>query len=120
MRVLTGVDIESTARFKALFEKKKSVLRKNYSQQEWEYAEGNDKPWQSLAGIWCAKEAAVKCLNNLGSGFMFSDFNISHDNRGAPKVELHQLEITSILINISVSISHNKEQTVAVVTALVD
>lgn len=108
---MIGIDIESVSRFDNLYSKKISLLQKMFKKYEWEYAITKANPSQTLAGIWCAKEAVVKALNPIKHVFI-KDITIKHRETGAPYVELNSDEINATSIHIS--ISHAKDYATAV------
>lgn len=104
--ISVGNDIEEVDRFSNLLTSKPDLLRKIFSEYEWNYS-GKKNQAQTLAGIWCAKEAVVKALS-YKMVIDVRDVEIQHHQNGAPYVcyidgltYLNKLEI-------HVSISHCK------------
>ncbi len=84
---------------------------------ELEYVERARDPRQTLAGLFCAKEALFKCLGP-GPAYHWCDMEVSHDEAGAPGFRFSgalAAHLTSRGLNASVSISHSGEYASAVV-----
>lgn len=60
-----------------------------FTQAESDYCRGRADEAESLAGIFAAKEAAVKALGRGNGGFGFCDVEITHDALGAPQLLFH-------------------------------
>ena len=110
-----GVDIEDISRFKSkTLENDSKFLYKIFTQNELDYCFKNSNPAPHLAARYCAKEATVKALSNMGSKTI-----------GYSKIEISKNENNSVYINIlidelknykySLSISHEKEKAIAFV-----
>ena len=73
-----------------------------------------------LASLWAVKEAVMKALGlGKNSGVSFKDIKLCHEESGKPYVELfgvakQEFDISHYGKNIEVSISHTKENAVAV------
>ena len=107
-----GIDIEEVNRFKRLLIIKPELVKKIFTQYEWEYASQKNTA-QSLAGIWCAKEAVVKALSALNLDIAITDVFIGHRKNGVPIV----LKINNVNIDsqkIKLSISHTKVNAIAI------
>ena len=78
-----GVDLERTARFRALVEKEAFFLRV-YTDAEREYLRGRPVPWESAAGLYCAKEALGKALGCGLTRSLFREAEVLHSPSGAP------------------------------------
>lgn len=80
--------------------------RKVFTSREWQYAfSGSGKFAERLAGMFAAKEAAMKAFDKIGAKH-FLEFEISHLSSGAPKLNKSRSRI---------SIAHNQDTVVAVV-----
>lgn len=108
---MIGIDIENISRFINLFKHKNILLQRMFNTSEWEYALTKANPSQTLAGIWCAKEAVVKALYPTKQVFI-KDVTISHKSSGQPFVIINNVNLKSELIKIS--ISHTKDYATAV------
>ena len=106
-----GVDIEEVSRFKRLLDSKPQILQKIFTQYEWKYAQTKHQA-QTLAGLWCAKEAVVKALVNYVA-LDIRDVHINHYSNGAPFVcTILNFEIAESY-DISLSVSHTKNYATA-------
>ncbi|MDR2201361.1 MAG: NAD(P)H-hydrate dehydratase [Clostridiales bacterium] len=107
---MIGIDITETARIKKSLENP-GFLRRVFTASEIAYYESRGRKAETLAGIFCAKEAVVKAL---GTGFIKSlapaDVEILHTDSGAPYAVVAG-------IKFDVSISHNRTTAVAVCAA---
>lgn len=101
---MLGIDIEEIERFKNL---DKHLIERVYTKNEIEYCKKFSNPHIHFAGMWCAKEAVVKALNDLS--LAVSQIEILHKSNGAPYVRistslkkyLHDNNIKDIHISIS-------------------
>ena len=83
-----GIDLCEISRMEKLLADDR-FLSRYFTQQEAEYIRSRGAlAAQSMAGIWAAKEAALKAM---GTGIRFSmkDVEILHDEMGAPVCRLH-------------------------------
>lgn len=108
-----GTDIESVERFRNLYEKKHSLLTKLFFSSELVYANQKGRPWETLTGIWCAKEAVLKAFTPVFS-LDVQEIEISRNKRGFPEVILHDKSHLLIPFKISISISHANDMATAV------
>lgn len=116
MRVSVGVDIASVARIeKAL--RSDAFKARVFTQRERLYCCGRPRPLESYAGIFCAKEAAIKAIKRgFGDGIMPNDIEVGHTSDGAPKLEfLGKAADVFAEYDSDVSISHDGGNAVAVV-----
>ena len=113
---MIGVDIASVERISKAIASDAFISRV-FTAAERAYCDGMPQPAQSYAGIFCAKEAAVKALGvGFGSGIMPTDIEISHDGNGAPHLSFFgkAAELVGDMAT-SVSISHDGGLAIAVV-----
>lgn len=103
MRV--GVDLISADKFTTLTKEDYKHWERVFSPYEWDYAFRDQSFHLHLAGLFAAKEAAMKATGEVGVG-NYRTFEISHDETGAPHLELP---------GSSVSISHDTSMVIAVV-----
>lgn len=112
-----GVDIVEIARIRAAIDRHGAGFRRRvYTELEWRQCE---RSYPSLAGRFAAKEAVMKALGT--GGMAFRDIEIERTASGKPVVHLagrmlrraHRLGVTSV----TVSISHSRENAVAVALA---
>ncbi len=111
-----GVDIEDISRFENKTQEKDShFLNRIYTKNELKYCFSNSHPAKHLAARFCAKEAVVKALNGLVKKMpKYSDIEILKKENGAPFVNLLNCNEN---IEISVSLSHDREKAVAFAAA---
>lgn len=116
---MIGIDTVRISRIKSAIENSAFVNRV-FTEAEQCYCNGKPNSAQSYAGLFCAKEAAVKALGiGFGNGVMPADIEIAHDANGAPKLNFYRgaVELFKPYIS-SVSISHDGDQAVAAVELL--
>ena len=110
---MVGIDIEEVERFKNLSSK---VLNRVYTVQEIEYCNSKAKPETHFAGMWCVKEAVVKCLNNLQ--FPVSEIEVLHKENGAPYIKISskikEYFDENNIRGIDISISHTNNYATAI------
>jgi|SRR5690554_4598794 len=109
---MVGIDIEEVDRFKRLVHKKPNLIKRLFSTYEWEYALNKNNPHQTLAGIWCAKEAVIKAFTTIELLSM-KDIQITHSEHGAPKAVVSKTHIENDYI-VHISISHSRNQATAI------
>ncbi len=99
-----GVDVVDLARFAATLERTPTMRQRLFTSAE------ADLPIESLAGRFAAKEALAKAMG-APSGLSWQDFEVVHDQRGAPEFVLHGAapeRVASLGIEtIHLSISHD-------------
>jgi len=101
-----GCDIEEIDRFEG---KSESFLRKIFTGAEIAYCHARARPAQHFAARFCAKEAVVKALANLGvSGVHYRDIEIVKDGE-IPRVDLAGFEVC-------ISLSHAAGMAMAIAT----
>ncbi|MDR2649533.1 MAG: holo-ACP synthase [Clostridiales bacterium] len=79
-----------------------------------------DKPHETAAGLFAAKEAAVKAMGVGFRGFWPCDVEIARDDLGKPSVCPHGVFkdiCRSKQVNIHISISHTKDIAIAFAVA---
>ena len=107
MKLFVGTDIESVDRFKKL-------LNKNiFFESEYNYSINKANSHQSLAGIWCAKEAVVKSFSQIKL-ITVREVQIICIKNCAPMAIIKNLKLKDLNFNISISISHTKEYATAI------
>lgn len=100
-----GTDIIEINRCISIFKKDTGKI---FTKYEREYLIKKNNP-QSIAGIFCAKEA---CIKALGGGYFLKDIEILHTDNGQPFIE--NIDNTKFLL----SISHCNTYAVATVIAM--
>jgi holo-[acyl-carrier protein] synthase len=99
MDIGVGIDIESPRRFA-------QAQRKLFTDTEWSHAAGRP---DSLAGIWCAKEAVVKAIGKWRT-ISLRDVELTWDAAGRPCAQIAGF-------SIDLTISHTQDAAVAVALA---
>ena len=84
---MLGTDIIEIERIKEAA-KKESFFKGVFTQKERAYYASHGSHAETLAGLFCAKEAVVKALGCGFKGFRPCDVEIAHDDLGAPHVNL--------------------------------
>ncbi len=108
-----GTDIESVSRFKRIWDHKPALLKRLFFSSELAYADTKDKPWETLTGIWCAKESVLKSLSNQVE-IRISEVEISKKNPQHLDVIIHNPKVKSDQFRYFVSISHSREYATAI------
>lgn len=88
-------------------------LQRVYTQAELAYAQ--NRP-ETLAGIFAAKEAAVKALGTGFKGIAFTDVEVRHTKLGGPYLVFYRrAEILMQGKSAQLSVTHNRTTAAAVV-----
>ena len=118
--ISVGIDIEEISRFKRLLDSKPQLLQRLFTQYEWQYALSKN-PSQTLAGIWCAKEATLKAFSFYIT-LEIRDVHIRHQSTGSPYVYAiyNCIEIENYQISLSISHSKNYATSVCMINNLVN
>lgn len=112
MQLFVGTDIESVERFQKLFQNKKKLLKRIFFESEYNYAMNNSSSAQSITGIWCAKEAVVKCFNKI-TPLTIKEVEIISQKNCSPSAIIYFSNKNEIKYNLSISISHTKDYATA-------
>lgn len=122
MIVGLGIDIVDIDRIKGKIVKGNGFKDSVFSESEILDCEKKTNPYESFASRFAAKEAFLKAL---GTGITFEfelkELEVCNDTYGKPFVKYSEivktmlLEKLSIVPNVLVSLSHSKNQSVAVV-----
>jgi len=110
-RVLAvGIDIESINAFPSdvLLPSGAAFRSRTFSPKEIAYATTKHSPIQTLLGIFCAKEAVIKCYTG-DKRLAFRDIAITHDSKGRPVCNVSDHKG----FEFKVSISHSDEYSCA-------
>lgn len=100
-----GVDLISVRKFGKIKRADYKPWSRVFSPREWKYAFGDASSAEHLAGIFAAKEAAMKATGFTGVK-NYRKFEITHALSGAPKINIK---------GGKVSISHDRNAAIAVV-----
>lgn len=114
-RCFIGVDIVDIQRFRALPPSKHSrFYERVFSKYEFEHCIGHSDPFPHFAGIFAAKEAVFKAINNF-LPFQLMHISIRHDTKGRPIVWLKNSKFSAWNQNleVQVSIAHSSDIAVA-------
>lgn len=109
MIVGVGLDVCQVARMEEQL-KKESFLKRYFCAEEQEYIRSRGQAAaNTMAGIFAAKEALVKCLGTGFTDTRLCDIAVLHDKLGAPYYDLRgsyaghaaQRSITSLYLSIT-------------------
>lgn len=104
------------------FEKLKNLdmfLNKNFTEYEKAYIVSKNKhKFETLAGLFCAKEAFLKALGiGVRNGVALNKIEVNHNNNGAPYYKIEEEVLSSLEVkkeNIALSITHTKTSATAI------
>ena len=111
-----GTDIIEIDRIKVAIERTPSFLSKAFTEKEIELFKAKEMRVETIAGNFAAKEALSKALGTGFRGYSLQDFEILRDQLGKPIVNISKKareKIGGRVLNINVSISHNKSNAIA-------
>jgi holo-[acyl-carrier protein] synthase len=118
LKIACGTDIIEINRIKdSIEEYGERFLKKIYTEAEINYCESHhNNKYQHYAGRFAAKEALFKAVSSIleVNNLDWNYFEIINDNSGKPKAEINNNRIKSI----DISISHSKENAVAMAVVL--
>lgn len=119
--MLVGIDIVDIARIRKAVERTPRFLNRVFTVQEIEYCLRKKDPYPSLAARFAAREALRKLDPVFIEGMSFQDSEIVTDAKGKPQLVLYGEASKRVrnagIRDISVSLSHTKEQAIAIVIA---
>lgn len=113
---MIGIDTVRISRIAAAIEKP-SFVNGVFTQAEQDYCNSRPKPEHSYAGVFCAKEAAVKAIKlGFTHGIRPTDIEVAHDGFGAPVLLFHGAAADAFSgMSADVSVSHDGEYAIAAV-----
>lgn len=119
--MLIGVDIIEIERVKKAVERTPRFLDRVFTSRELVYCMKKANPYPSLAARFAAKEALRKLHPAFIAGVRFHDLEVLPGEDGRPQVYLHgeaehRCRIEGIG-EISISLSHSREQAIATAIA---
>lgn len=115
--IKNGIDIVKIDRFEKLINNS-NFLNNNFNENELKYLEIHNST-ATLAGLFAAKEAFLKALKKGINNYSLKNIEITHDDNNAPSIILHNdLEDICDINNISVSISHDGDYAISIVSIL--
>ena len=100
-----GIDLVAIKRFEKIKAGDNKAWKHVFTEQEWDYAFHDKHSAEHLAGMFAAKEAAMKASGKAGIKNM-KTFEITHTKEGAPRLNKR---------GYRVSISHDHAYAIAVV-----
>lgn len=119
--MLIGIDIVDIARLKNVIDRTPRFLKRVFTAQELDYCFKKKDPYPSLAARFAAREAVRKLDNAFIKGIRFHDTEVIVDTEGKPQIILHgaarQRAREVNINNLAISLSHSREQAIAVVIA---
>jgi holo-[acyl-carrier protein] synthase len=116
-----GIDIVDIERIRTAIKRSAAgFISRVYTAEEIEYVGDFEENSESAAGIWAAKEAAVKALGcGFRDGILFQDMQVAHESQGRPYLLFSGRFLIvmqeSGLTSASLSISHCATHAVAAV-----
>lgn len=115
-----GVDLVDVERIRRALERASNgFLVRVFTAPERDYIAQAEDAAPRAAGMWAAKEAAVKALGTgFSDGIAFHDVTVEHDGRGQPRLRIDGRfrELAQGLVASSLSISHCACHAMAAVT----
>jgi holo-[acyl-carrier-protein] synthase len=119
--LLIGVDIVDIARIKQVINRTPRFLQRVFTVQELDYCFSKKDPYPSLAARFAAREALRKIDNIFIKGIGFHDSEVMVDSEGRPQLTLYGEALAKArdarIHNLDISLSHSREQAIAVVIA---
>ena len=110
----TGIDLVKIDSFTKLMDNE-TFINNNFNESEINYLHDHYST-QTLAGLYASKEALLKALKKGINNYSLKDIEVIHDSNKAPSFIFHnELEYLNNT-NISVSISHDGEYSISVVS----
>jgi holo-[acyl-carrier protein] synthase len=115
-----GTDIIEVGRIENMVARGKQYLEAIFTEKEMEYCESKARRYEYYAARYAAKEAMMKAFGTgWRDGLTYLDIEIVHDELGRPQVDLHgyarELFNHHQISQVSISISHSKENAIAVI-----
>ena len=115
--ISNGIDLVDINRFKNSINDD-TFLNKVFNEKEIEYIKKHES-LDTIAGIFAAKEAMLKAIKKGINNYSLKDIEISHDDNNAPFIILHNnIKSDYDIDNISLSISHDKDYAIAIVSII--
>ena len=125
MEIRQGIDLLKIKRIEKIYKKyEQKFLKKFFSDKEIEQINKSKvEKVKKIAGKISSKEAASKALGTgISNGITFKDFEILNESNGCPKLKFYGVAKTKLknLLSSSISITHDGEYIVSVVTLLLN
>ncbi len=120
--MLIGIDIVDIKRIKDVAERTPRFLDRVFTGQELRYCFQKANPYPSLAVRFASKEAMRKLHPDFSAGIRFHEVEVFSNEDGRPEIKLHGRALDKWKKNgigpITISLSHSKEQAIAVAAAV--
>ena len=124
MVILQGIDLLKIERIKKIYlNYSDRFLEKILTNREIKQIKNHRQIYNKIASKFSAKEAASKALGTgIFNGITFKDFEILNESNGCPKLKFYGVAKTKLtnLSSSSISITHDGEYIVSVVTLLLN
>tara|TARA_A100001011_G_C14321335_1_gene850853 strand:- start:5095 stop:5475 length:381 start_codon:yes stop_codon:yes gene_type:complete len=124
MVILQGIDLLKIERIKKIYlNYSDRFLEKILTNREIKQIKNHRQIYNKIASKFSAKEAASKALGTgISNGITFKDFEILNESNGSPKLKFYGVAKTKLknLSSSSISITHDGEYIVSVVTLLLN
>ena len=124
MVILQGIDLLKIERIKKIYlNYSDRFLEKILTNREIKQIKNHRQIYNKIASKFSAKEAASKALGTgISNGITFKDFEILNESNGCPKLNFYGVAKTKLknLSSSSISITHDGEYIVSVVTLLLN
>lgn len=114
--ISNGIDLVKIDRFEKL-KSNNTFMTNNFTENELEYIKFRDDDTATIAGLFAAKEAYLKAIKKGIDDCSLKDIEISHDNN-APFIIVHN-NSSNTINNVSVSISHDGEYAISIVSIII-
>ncbi len=112
---LCGIDSLQVYRMKKKLLNQRFIERV-FSPYEIEYINKKSKPYETAAGLWCAKEAFLKAYGTGIENLDLCEIGIIHNEKGVPNFKLTEKAKKDYPYNwASLSITHTSETATAMV-----
>lgn len=119
--MLIGIDIVDIARLKNIIVRTPHFLERVFTTQEIAYCLQKKDPYPSLAARFAAREAVRKLDRVFVEGIRWHDTEVEVDAEGKPHLILHSAALQGAeaadIKDFAISLSHSREQALAVVIA---
>lgn len=119
--MLIGIDIVDIDRLKHIINRTPRLLQRVFTAQELDYCYRKKDPFPSLAARFAAREALRKLDCAFIKGIRFHDTEVIVDSEGKPQLFLYGDALiraqAANITNLAISLSHSRDQAIAVVIA---
>lgn len=113
-----GTDIVEVDRIEKVVERTSNFLNGAFTESERKYVDSKKNKYESIAGIFAAKEAVSKALGTGIRGFRLNDIEINYTELGKPIVSLNKKIVEKFGLGdykMHVTISHTKKNAISFV-----